>query len=120
VRLNFSAPTKSRLKRQRWIRCGFLWVLSLINAGSGGHGSVYRIVLAHCFGTREHKYLDELRSLLAPFKLNIVYCDDTFVYKARLFDCVVKTLSVIRSVLSVSICFCVLGVAGLFEGVLFF
>ncbi|MDR0460038.1 MAG: IS1 family transposase [Nitrososphaerota archaeon] len=73
-----------------------------------------------CFGAREHKYLDELRSLFAPFKLNIVYCDDTFVYKARLFVCVVKTLSVIRSVLSVSVCFCVLGVVGLFEGVLFF
>jgi len=46
--------------------------------------------------------------------------NDNFVYKARLFVCVVKTLSVIRSVLSVSVCFCVLGVVGLFEGVLFF
>ena len=24
--------------------------------------------LAYCFGTKEHKYLDELRKLLAPFK----------------------------------------------------
>jgi insertion element IS1 protein InsB len=48
------------------------------------------VVLAYCFGTREHKYLNELRSLLAPFKLNIVYCDDNFAYKARLSDCVVK------------------------------
>ena len=49
------------------------------------------IVLAYCFGMWERKYFDELWSLLALFKLNIVYCDDNFVYKARLSDCVVKT-----------------------------
>jgi insertion element IS1 protein InsB len=49
------------------------------------------VVLAYCFGTREHKYFDELRALLAPFKLNIVYCDDNFAYKLRLSGCVVKT-----------------------------
>jgi insertion element IS1 protein InsB len=37
--------------------------------------------LAYCFGTREHKYLEELMLLLSPYKINIVYADDNFAYK---------------------------------------
>ena len=40
--------------------------------------------LAFCFGTREHKYLDELSGLLKPFYINIVYSDDNFAYKKRI------------------------------------
>jgi insertion element IS1 protein InsB len=43
--------------------------------------------LAFCFGTREHKYLDELLALLKPyFKINTVYCDDNFAYKNHISD----------------------------------
>ncbi|MDR0470759.1 MAG: IS1 family transposase [Nitrososphaerota archaeon] len=48
------------------------------------------VVLVYCFGTREHKYLDELCGLLAAFRLNVVYCDDNFVYKSRLTEGVVR------------------------------
>jgi len=47
--------------------------------------------LAYCFGTWEHKYLDELWALLAFFKLKIVCCDDDFVYKVCLSEGVVKS-----------------------------
>lgn len=40
--------------------------------------------LAFTFGTREHKYLDELLKLLAPFNINIVYADDNFAYKKHI------------------------------------
>jgi len=40
------------------------------------------IPLAYCFGTREHKYLDELLALLTPFNIKIVYYDDNFAYKS--------------------------------------
>ena len=49
------------------------------------------IPLAYCFGTREHKYLDELRALLSPFKINIVYSDDNFAYKNRIKESIVIT-----------------------------
>ena len=49
------------------------------------------VPLAYCFGTREHKYLDELCALLSPFRINIVYSDDNFAYKNRIKDSVVIT-----------------------------
>jgi insertion element IS1 protein InsB len=49
------------------------------------------IPLAYCFGTREHKYLDELCALLAPFNINIVYSDDNFAYKKRIKKSIVMT-----------------------------
>ena len=42
------------------------------------------VPLAYCFGTRKHKYLDELRKLLAPFKINTVYSDDNYAYSSRI------------------------------------
>ncbi len=40
--------------------------------------------LAYCFGTREYKYLNELKDLLKPFKINIVYSDNNFAYKKHI------------------------------------
>ena len=48
------------------------------------------VPLAYCFGTREHKHLDELRSLLAPFRIGIVYCDDNSAYKMRITESIVN------------------------------
>ncbi len=45
------------------------------------------VPLAYCFGTREHKYLDELRTLLSPFKINTVYADNNYAYKSHLTEC---------------------------------
>jgi IS1 family transposase len=42
------------------------------------------VLLVYCFGAREHKYLDELRALLVPFRISIVYCDDNCAYKTPL------------------------------------
>ena len=36
------------------------------------------VPLAYCFGTREHKYLDELLALPAPFHIEIVYADGNY------------------------------------------
>ncbi len=47
--------------------------------------------LAYCFGTREHKYLDELCELLAPFKICTVYADDNYAYKSRITESKVVT-----------------------------
>ncbi len=47
--------------------------------------------LAFCFGTREHKYLDELLSLLAPFNIHIVYADANYAYKAHVTESHVVT-----------------------------
>ena len=41
------------------------------------------VPLACCFGTREHKYLDELRKLLEPFNIGVVYADENYAYKSR-------------------------------------
>ena len=41
------------------------------------------VVLAYCFGTREHKYLVELLVLLSLFKIKCVYDDDNFVYQSH-------------------------------------
>ena len=40
--------------------------------------------LAYTFGTREHKYLDELLALLKPFPIGTVYADNNYAYKERL------------------------------------
>jgi len=47
------------------------------------------VVLAYCFGTREHKYLEELLVLLAPFRVRVVYCDDNFAYKSHIVESLV-------------------------------
>ena len=47
--------------------------------------------LAYCFGTREHKYLDELRALLAPFHIDTIYADDNYAYKKHITESTVVT-----------------------------
>lgn len=42
--------------------------------------------LAFCFGTREHKYLDELLRLLTPFNIQIVYTDANYAYQAHITE----------------------------------
>ena len=42
--------------------------------------------LAFCFGTREHKYLDELLALLNPFDIDVIYSDDNPVYDSHITD----------------------------------
>ena len=76
--------------------------------------------MAYCFGTREHKYLDELRALLAPFRISIVYCDENGAYKTHITESIVtpgkrNTQCVERKHLSLRTC-----VVGLSEGELGF
>ena len=40
--------------------------------------------LTFTFGTREHKYLDELLSLLKPFTIKNVYTDNHFAYSSKI------------------------------------
>ena len=40
--------------------------------------------LAYTFGTRKHKYLDELLSLLKPFNIGTAYADDHFAYSDKI------------------------------------
>jgi IS1 family transposase/transposase-like protein len=48
--------------------------------------------LAFCFGTREHKYLDELRELLEPFfDIGVVYADGHSAYKSHITESTVVT-----------------------------
>ena len=42
------------------------------------------VPLAYTFGTREHKYLDELLTLLKPFPIRTVYADNNYAYQKRL------------------------------------
>ena len=42
--------------------------------------------LAYTFGTREHKYLDELLKLLKPFNIGTAYTDGNYAYRDRLID----------------------------------
>jgi len=42
--------------------------------------------LAYCFGTREHKYLDELKTLLKDFNIGTVYADENYAYKSRITE----------------------------------
>ncbi len=49
------------------------------------------VPLAYCFGSREHRNLDKLRDLLAPFKINTVYADGNYAYKAHITESNVVT-----------------------------
>jgi insertion element IS1 protein InsB len=40
--------------------------------------------LAYTFGTREHKYLDDLLWLLKPFNIGTVYSDNNYAYHDRI------------------------------------
>ena len=40
--------------------------------------------IAFTFGTREHKYLDELLNLLKPFNIKKVYSDNNFAYQDKI------------------------------------
>jgi insertion element IS1 protein InsB len=42
------------------------------------------VPLAYCFGTREHKYLDELLKLLKPFNIGTVYSDNNYAYHDKI------------------------------------
>ena len=42
------------------------------------------VPLAYTFGTRKHKYLDELLALLKPFPIGTVYTDKNYAYQERL------------------------------------
>ena len=42
------------------------------------------IPLAYTFGTREHKYLDELLALLKPFPIGTIYADNNYAYRDKL------------------------------------
>ena len=42
--------------------------------------------LAYVFGTREHKFLEELMKLLAPFDIKIIYADGNYAYKKHVTD----------------------------------
>ena len=42
------------------------------------------VPLAYTFGTREHKYLDELLGLLEPFSIGTVYADNHYAYQEKL------------------------------------
>ena len=40
--------------------------------------------IAFVFGTREHKYLDELLLLLKPYSIGKVYTDNNFAYSSKI------------------------------------
>lgn len=40
--------------------------------------------VAFVFGTREHKTLDELLLLLAPYSINKIYTDNNFAYSSKI------------------------------------
>ena len=42
--------------------------------------------LAYVFGTREHKYLDELLKLLEPYSIKTVYADNNYAYKDKISE----------------------------------
>ena len=42
------------------------------------------VPLAYTFGTREHKYLDELLALLEPYSIGTVYADNNYAYQDRI------------------------------------
>ena len=42
------------------------------------------VPLAFCFGTREYKYLDELKARLAPFNIETIYTDDNQAYDTKI------------------------------------
>ena len=40
--------------------------------------------LAYVFGSRKHKYLDELLKLLEPYSIKTVYADNNYAYKDKI------------------------------------
>ena len=42
--------------------------------------------LAYVFGTRDHKYLDELLKLLEPYSIKTVYADNNYAYKDKISE----------------------------------
>jgi IS1 family transposase len=46
--------------------------------------------LAFHFGTREHKNLDELLALLAPFDIKVITCGNNYAYQSRVKKSEVK------------------------------
>ena len=42
--------------------------------------------LAYVFGTREHKYLDELLKLLESYSIKTVYADNNYAYKDKISE----------------------------------
>ena len=42
--------------------------------------------ITYTFGTREHKYLDELLELLKPFSIGKVYTDNNFAYQKKISE----------------------------------
>lgn len=47
--------------------------------------------VAFTFGTREHKYLDELLELLKPFNIKKVYSDNNFAYDKKIDPDILET-----------------------------
>lgn len=47
--------------------------------------------IAFTFGTRKHKYLDELIKLLKPFKIKKVFTDDNFAYQNKIDSHILET-----------------------------
>ena len=47
--------------------------------------------VAFTFGTRKHKYLDELMELLKPFKIKKVYADNNFAYQEKIDSDILET-----------------------------
>ena len=48
---------------------------------------------AYCFGSREHKTLEELKGLLEPFKINIIYSIENMRTKSVLLANVTRSIS---------------------------
>ena len=47
--------------------------------------------VAFTFGTREHKYLDELLELLKPFNIKKAYSDNNFAYHKKIDSDILET-----------------------------
>lgn len=49
------------------------------------------VPLAYTFGTREHRYLDELLDLLSSFNIGKVYSDDNYAYHDKISADILET-----------------------------
>ena len=54
------------------------------NSNNFNEDTALMIDPAYTFGTREHKYSDELLALLKPFPIRTVYADNNYAYVDRL------------------------------------
>jgi insertion element IS1 protein InsB len=90
LRLKLSVPTQALVAEvevgELWSfvldkshQCWFWWAIDY-NTG---------VPLVYCFGTREHKRLDELRALFASFMFIIVYCADNSAYETHVKESIV-------------------------------